>query len=129
MLDRHLAIPIALHRKMSITVALQARMAPLPEADPGCTLIRQDDGDITTVPNTKDLAYKFGASKLVPAQRGAIPNGPAAFSVHPTSTQDLRWLTRCVAQRTAGNVPVKGPGGIEYFQEANALGTVSVEKE
>lgn len=103
---------------------LQALKDPIPDAPLGFTMLRENDGDLTAVPDTSVLANRFGATKLVPARRGSIPNGPAAFSVHSTSTQDLRWLTRCVAQRTPGNVPIKGPGGLKFFQDELALGAL-----
>lgn len=105
-----------------IAFALQALAAPLPDDQPGFTMVKEPDGDVTVVPDTCSTAHRFGASKLVPARRGAIPNGPAAFSVHQTSTGNLRWLTRCVAQRTAGNVPITGPGCIQYFAMEGAVG-------
>eukprot|EP00892_Ulva_mutabilis_P005725 jgi/Ulvmu1/3524/UM163_0005.1 len=100
----------------------QALAASLPDAPAGFSAIREADGNVTMVPDTSSIAKQFGSSKLVPACRGAIPNGPAAFSVHQTSTGELRWLTRCLAQRTAGNVPITGPGGIPYLHQQQAVG-------
>lgn len=101
---------------------IQAAQRPAPPAPEGAYNLRCTDGSVTTVPETAALAKDFGMAKLIPAKLGAVPNGPGLFSVHPTSTDDLRWLTRTVAQRTAGNVPLRGPGSVDYFEKSGQRG-------
>lgn len=83
----------------------------------GTVAVVEADGDVTLVPDTKAMAPAYGASQLIPAKRGAVPNGPAAFAVHHTPTQDLRWLTRVAGQRTSGNVPIQGPADVPFFEQ------------
>ena len=85
-------------------------------APPGTHKIREPSGESTVVPDTAHLAPEHGATLLVPAQRGAVPDGPASFAVHKTPQADLRWLTRVTSQRTSGNVPIRGPGEVPYFE-------------
>lgn len=82
----------------------------------GTRTLTERTGERTTVPDTAHLAPEHGATLLVPARRGVVPNGPAAFAVHKTPQADLRWLTRVTSQRTSGNVPTKGPGEVPYFE-------------
>lgn len=82
----------------------------------GTRTLTESTGERTIVPDTAHLAPEHGATLLVPARRGVVPNGPAAFAVHKTPQADLRWLTRVTSQRTSGNVPTKGPGDVPYFE-------------
>jgi hypothetical protein len=102
--------------------AVQAAQMPAPPAPEGGASIREADGTVTHVPETGAVAQGFGALRLVPAARGEVPNGPAQFSVHTTPTADLRWLTRVVTQRTASNVPVRGPGSVVFFESCGRRG-------
>lgn len=101
---------------------LQAARAPAPPPPAGFYNRREPDGSVTTVPETAALAKEFGTTKLIPAKLGAVPNGFAPYFVHPTSAEDLRWLTRTVAQRTAGSVPIRGPGAVEFFEKCGQRG-------
>lgn len=79
--------------------------------------MQEETGETTIVPETRAAATAFGNTCLVPAERGAVPNGAAAFSVHATPQADLRWLTRVVSQRTSGSVALRGPGSVPFFEE------------
>lgn len=91
-------------------------MQPPPPAPAGTYNLREPNGDVVTVPVVPHLAAKFGNERLVPNRVGAIPNGPAAYSVHATPARDLKWLTRVASQRTSGNAYVRGPADVGYFE-------------
>jgi hypothetical protein len=99
---------------------VQAAARAVATAPPGAALVEETNGGTTVVPDShtmRRLAAPFGATRLVPARRGALPNGAAAYAVHATPQGDLRWLTRTLSQRTPGNVPVQGPGDAAYFEQ------------
>lgn len=87
------------------------------DVPPGTLAAAEPDGSTTLVPDSRDAAQEHSNVLLVPGKRGEIPNGPAAFAVHHTPTQDLRWFTRVAAQRTSGNVPIRGPADVPYFEQ------------
>ena len=90
--------------------------AHVPDEIPAGTLAATEpDGSTTLVPDSRGTAAEFNNILLVPGKRGEIPNGPAAFAVHHTPTQDLRWFTRVAAQRTSGYAPIRGPADVPFF--------------
>jgi hypothetical protein len=95
---------------------MMMQLTPAGGTPAGTIAVKEDNGDTTLVPETKRIAPAFGATRLVPAKRGEIPNGPAAFAVHHTPQADLRWLTCVVGQRTSGNVPARGPADVPFFE-------------
>ena len=96
---------------------MQAAAQPPAAAPAGTYTVKEESGQTTIVPETQSEAAAFGNTCLVPAERGAVPNGAAAFAVHHTPQADLRWLTRVVSQRTSGSVPTSGPGSVGFFEQ------------